>query len=515
MSESATVEAAASEVPEKAKTPTWGIVVGVMLVALLEVLDTSIVNVALPHMMGSFGATPDQITWMVTSYLISTAIVMPLTGYLVNKFGRRIVVLVGVFGFLVASAACGLAWSLGSMVTFRFLQGGFGAVLVPISQSVLLDAFPKEKRAYAMSIWGLALMVAPVLGPVLGGYITEHWSWPWIFYINIPLGIIGLILMLDDVGGPAPQRSASTDWPGLIFLSVALGAFQTLLDQGHTRDWYDSGFIWVMTWLAASAFLLFITRALSREHNIVDIRLFKDRNFLIGNLLMGGYALGMYSTIVLWPLVAQDVFDYPADLAGWVLAPRGVVSAIMMMVVGVWIAPRVDSRWLICLGLCLSAFASSMMGRLFLGADIWALIIPGVIFGLAMAAAFSPMSTAAFETISPDKGAEAAGLYNVMRTVGGSIGIAITSTLLVRREQVHWHHLGSHISETNPRLYDWLDHSNVKIDDNNAAIRLALEIYKHVQMNAFNDVFWFIATVFAVMAPLPFLFRRAKRTQAD
>lgn len=491
-------------------SPPWAIVVGVMLVALLEVLDTSIVNVALPHMMGSFGATPDQITWMVTSYLVATAIVMPLTGYFVNKFGRRAVVLVGVIGFIATSAACGLSWSLGSMVVFRSLQGGFGAVLVPISQSVLLDAFPKEKRAHAMSIWGLALMVAPVLGPVLGGYITEYWSWQWIFFINVPIGIIGLLLVIDDVGGPQPERLATTDWVGIALLSITLGAFQTMLDQGHTRDWFDSGFIWIMAWLAASGFVLFLTRAIAREHNIIDIRLFKDRNFLIGNILMAGYALAMYSTIVLWPLLAQDVYDYPADLAGWVLAPRGIVSAVMMMVVGAWIAPRVDTRWIIAFGLSLSGIASSMMARLYLGADMWALILPGIIFGLAMAAAFSPMSTAAFETIPTEKGAEAAGLYNVMRTIGGSIGIAITSTLLVRREQYHWHQLGTHINDTNPRLYDWMDHTNIKIDDSNLAVRLALELFKHVQMSAFNDVFWFIALIFFAMVPLPFFLKRAR-----
>ncbi len=487
--------------------PAWAVVAGVMLTALLEVLDTTVVNVALPHMMGSFGATPDQITWLITSYLISTAIVMPLTGYLVNRYGRKRVLFTGVIGFIVTSAACGLSWSLASMVAFRFFQGAFGAVLVPISQSIVLDAFPRHKRNQAMSIWGLSIMVGPVMGPVLGGWITEHWDWRWVFFINIPLGIIAVLLLLDEVGGTPPRRDVSTDWAGLALLSLALGAFQTLLDQGHTRDWFDSGFIWILAWLAATSALLFLVRALGREHNIVDIRLFADRNFAVGSLIMGGYGMAMYSTIVLWPLLAQDVLGYPADTAGWVLAPRGAVSAVMMIVIGAWIAPLLDNRWLIGGGLALSVYACTMMGRLSLGVDMFGLIAPGLVFGLAMAAVFSQLSTAAFETIPSTKAAEAAGLYNVMRTIGGSIGIAITSTLLVRREQVHWHHLGTHLSETNPRLYDWLDRVDVGFDDSQAPVRLALELFRHVQMNAFNDVFWFIATLFAVLTPCVLLLR--------
>ena len=482
-----------------------------MLVALLEVLDTTVVNVALPHMMGSFGATPDQITWMVTSYLVSTAIVMPLTGYLVGRFGRRPVLVVGVIGFIATSASCGLSWSLNSIVAFRFFQGAFGAVLVPISQSILLDAFPPHKRTQAMSIWGLSIMVAPVLGPVIGGWITEQWSWPWVFFINVPLGVIALVLVFEDVHDNGAERTAHTDWLGLLLLTLALGSLQTMLDQGHTRDWFDSGFIWTLAWLAASASVLFIYRALTHEHSIIDIRLFTDRNFLVGNILMAGYALAMYSTIIMWPLLAQDVLGYPADTAGWVLAPRGAVSAIMMMLVGTWVAPFIDTRWLIGGGLAVSALAASMMGSLSLDADMWALIHPGIVFGFAMACVFAPMSTAAFATIESSKAAEAAGLYNVMRTIGGSVGIAISSTLLVSREQVHWHHLGTQISDTNRRLYDWMAYTDVELNEPNAPVQLAKELFRHVQIAAFNDVFWFVASVFVVLTPFA-LFLRNSRT---
>ncbi len=494
--------------------PAWGVVAGVMLTALLEVLDTTVVNVALPHMMGSFGATPDQITWMITAYLVSTAVVMPLTGYLVGRFGRRAVLVTGVLGFIAASAACGASWSLASMVTFRFFQGAFGAVLVPISQSVLLDAFPREKRNQAMAIWGLAIMVAPVLGPVVGGWITEHWSWRWVFFVNLPLGIMALVLVFDEVGGAPPDRGARTDWTGLALLTIALASFQTLLDQGHTRDWFDSAFIWVLAWLAGSAFVLFVARALGRSHNIVDIRLFADRNFAAGNLLMAGYGLAMYSTIVMWPLLAQDVMGYPADTAGWVLAPRGAVSAVMMIVIGTLLAPLVDTRWLMAGGLLLSMVASILLGSLSLDAGMFALILPGLVSGLAMACVFAPLSTATFETIPAHKAAEAAGLYSVMRTIGGSVGIAITSTLLVRREQVHWHHLGTHLSETNPRLHDWLAETGIAIAEPGAPQSLARELFRHVQIAAFNDVFWFLASVFLALSPLVLLLSNSRRPRA-
>ena len=492
------------------QTPHWGVIAGVMLTALLEVLDTTIVNVSLPHMMGSFGASPDQITWMVTSYLISTAIVMPLTGYLVNRFGQRAVLVTGIVGFIAMSAACGVAWSLASMVAFRFFQGAFGAVLVPISQTILLDAFPREKRNQAMSIWGLALMVAPVMGPVLGGWITENWSWPWIFFINLPLGIVALLLVVGDISKSAPRRPVTTDWVGLALLALALGTFQTVLDQGHTRDWFDSSFIWSLSWIAGSAFVLFLGRALGRKSNIIDIRLFADRNFAVGNLLMAGYGMAVYSTLVLWPLLAQIVLDYPADTAGWVMAPRGVVSAVMMIVIGSWVAPLLDTRWLIGGGLVLSAIASSLMSRLSLEVDTYGLIFPGLIFGLAVACVFPQLTTATFDTIPAHKSADAAGIYNVMRTIGGSIGIAITSTLLVRREQIHWQHLGSNISDTNPRLYDWMDRASVSFDEPNAAATLALQLHKHVQMAAFNDVFWFVTMIFVVLMPFTLLLRNSR-----
>ncbi len=411
----------------------------------------------------------------------------------------------GVLGFIFASFACGLSTSLEEMVVFRFLQGGLGAVVVPISQSIMFRAFPEDKRSQAMSFWGIALMVGPLVGPVTGGWITENWSWPWIFYINIPLGLIALLLISGKLEPNVDKKNVSTDWFGLIMLSVTLGALQMVLDQGHTRDWFDSAFIWFLCWLTATGFALFILHALRTRESIVDIRLFGDKNFLVGNLLMAGYGMAMYSTIVMLPLQVQEVLGYPPDTAGWILTPRGAVSAVLMIVVGTYLAPRVDGRLLMVSGLILSFFSSCLMARFPLMLDMWGFIFPGIIMGIGMALVWSQLSVATFQTVSTSKSSEAAGLFNVMRVMGGSVGIAITSTLLVRREQVHWNHLGQHIRLSNPELSQWFDHVGMDVREANTYARLVEELTRHIQLAAFNDVFYFISFIFFVMIPLPFL----------
>ena len=486
--------------------PSWPLVIGVMLMVLLEALDTTVVNVALPHMKGSFAATSDQITWMITAYLVSTAIVMPLTGYLVKKFGQREILNFGVVGFILASVACGFSSTLESMVFFRFLQGGLGAVVVPISQSIMFKAFSSEKRSQAMSFWGIALMVGPLIGPVTGGWITENWNWPWIFFINVPIGIIAVLLISGKLDPELDKTKVTTDWFGLVALSLTLGALQMLLDQGHTRDWFESSFIWFLGWLTGTGFVLFYVHAIKAKESIVDVRLFSDRNFLVGSLLMAGYGMAMYSTIVLLPLQAQEVMGYPADIAGWILTPRGAVSAVLMIIVGTYLAPKVDGRFLMIIGLILSFFASLMMAKFPLALDTQGFILPGVVMGVGMALVWSQLSVATFETIPENKSSEAAGLFNVMRVMGGSIGIAISSTLLVRREQVHWNHFGQHIYASNPDLSRWLDSSRMNLEEISTLVRLADEIMSHVQVAAFNDTFYFISLVFLLMIPLPLLF---------
>ena len=488
----------------KIEAPKWALVIGVMLMALLEALDTTVVNVALPHMKGSFSATSDQITWMITAYLVSTAIVMPLTGYLVRKFGRAEVLLVGAVGFVLASVACGFADSLLTMVVFRFIQGGLGAVVVPISQSIILDAFSDRKRGQAMAIWGIAIMVGPLIGPVVGGWITENYSWPWVFFINVPIGGIAVYLMLGTLPFSVRDKVVKTDWLGIFFLSAALASLQLFLDQGQTHDWFDSDLILFLAWFFMSTFALFIFFAVKKpDESIIDLRLFKDKNFVIGNVLMVSYGMAMYSTIVLLPLMAQEVLSYPADLAGWILTPRGAVSAVVMFLIGSSIFPKLDSKNLMVTGLCLSFFAAFLMSRYPMVIDTWGFILPGIIMGIGMACVWSQLSTVTFKNIPMEKTSEAAGIFNVMRIMGGSIGIAITSAYLVRREQFHWRNLSENVHGANKNVSVWLERSGSSVPDANFVSFFSREFTEQVELLAYNDAFFFITIIFLFMIPLP------------
>lgn len=488
--------------------PPWPVVVAVMLTALLEVLDLTVVNVSLPHMIGSFGATPDQITWVVTSYMISTAIVMPLTGYLSARFGRRDVLLWSITGFVLTSGLCGAAWSLESMVVFRLAQGAFGAVLIPLSQTVLLDAFPRERRGQAMAIWGIAIMVAPIVGPTIGGYITEHFAWRWVFYINVPIGALALLLALGQVPATPRKSGLVTDWTGLVLMSLALGSLQAVLDLGHHRDWFESRLIMALALVAAVSGVVFVVRGLSVPHNIIDLRLFRDRNFTLGCVLIAGYCLAMYGTIVLLPLLSQRLLGYPADTAGLIFLPRGAVSAVLMILIGNYLAHRVDARKLIGLGFVFTTVACWHMAHYTLAVDMWGLIWPGMIQGIGMALIFGQISVVTFDTIPRERADEAAGLYSVTRTLGSALGVALSGTLFVRQEQVHWNLLGGHVSEFNPDWQAWLDHAALSMDDPATPAIFARELLRQAQMQSFNDLYWAISLSFLFLMPFVALLRR-------
>lgn len=491
--------------------PSFAVVVAVMLTALLEVLDVSVVNVSLPHMIGAFGATPDQITWTITSYMISTAIVMPLTGYFSARFGRRTVLLTAISGFVVASGLCGAAWSLASMVVFRLLQGAFGAVLIPLSQTVLLDAFPKEKHGKAMAIWSIAIMVAPIVGPTIGGYITEHYVWRWVFYLNAPIGLIALLLAFGQIPDTPRGAPRPTDWTGLVLMSLALGAMQAVLDLGHHHDWFASRLIMGLTLTAVLSGVLFVVRGLIVPHNIIDLRLFRNRNYTLGCVLIAGYCMSMYATIYLLPLLTQRLLGYPADLAGLVFLPRGAVSAVLMMIIGSWIVHRVDARKIIALGLVFTTVACWEMSRFTLAVDPWGLIWPGMIQGIGMAMIFGQISVVTFEGIPRDRADEAAGLYSVTRTLGGAVGVALAGTLFVRQEQVHWNLLGGHVSDVNPDYWDWLARAGLDADAASTPALIARELLRQAQMQAFADLYWAIALSFALLFPVVMALRRPVR----
>ena len=506
-----TTVAPTSETPHR---PNWTVVFAVMLIALLEVLDVTVVNVSLPHMIGTFGATPDQITWVVTSYMISTAIVMPLTGFLTGRFGRRSVLLVAIIGFLMTSVLCGAAWNLTAMVVFRLLQGAFGAVLIPLSQTVLLDAFPREKRAQAMGIWGVAIMVAPLLGPVLGGYITEHFVWRWVFYINVPLGLFGLLLVWGEVKDTPHRHQLSTDWKGLILLSLTLGGLQAVLDMGHHREWFESRLIQCLSLISVTAGITFVWRGLSVKNHIIDLRLFRDRNFTLGCILIATYCMSMFGTIILLPLLSQRLLGYPADIAGLVFLPRGLVSAVCMLLIGAYLSNRVDPRKLILIGLCFTTYACFAMAGYSLETDMWGLTWPGIVQGIGMACIFGQITVIAFDRIPPERADEAAGLYSVTRTLGGAVGVALAGTLFVRQEQVHWNVLGSHVTPYNPNFEAWHHAQELAWLSEPALGRLAQEISRQSQMLAFSDLYTAIAYSFALLLPFVLYLKRVAHHRA-
>jgi len=495
------------KVEEPERLPRFGFILGLMLLVTLEVVDTTVVNIILPHLKGSFGATSDQVTWSISSYMVATAIIMPLTGYLVRRFGQSQVLLVGSVGFIVSSVLCGFSSSLGLLVFFRLLQGGFGAVLIPISQALLLDKFSRTMRAQIMAFWGIALMVGPLIGPILGGIITESLSWRWVFFINLPIGIFAILLIFRDLEFNFKIKSFKTDWYGMIFLAIFLGGLQMALDLGHSKDWFDSSKIVLLICFSAIAGSILIYHCFNEADPIIKINLFKDLNFLIGNLIMAGYGMAMYAVIVLMPIVAQEVFNYPVLTAGFVLTPRAIVSTVLLWYFTKVLVANLNSRWSIILGLFFSMLGCYQMSKFSLNTDTDGFVIPGIIMGVGMAFVWSKLSVVSFETIDKNASSDATGLFNLMRTMGGSIGVSICSSYLVVREQVHWNYLRQFINNYNPS-YSGLSLPNQISPDTSERITILSSQYeKQIQIAAYNDTFLFICLIFILMIPLSFFLK--------
>ena len=489
--------------------PPIPLVIAVVLTAILEVLDITIVNVAMPHMLGAFGATPDQITWVLTSYIVAAAVVMPLTGFLSNWLGRRRLLLLSITGFILASVACGMAWNLESMVFFRLAQGVFGAPLVPLSQAILLDAFPREKHGQALAIFGLGIMVAPVIGPALGGYLTEAYSWRMVFYINIPIGAVALLLSV----GYLPQRAIKdirTDWLGLALLVIAVGALQFVLDQGQMRDWFNSKVIVVGTIITVFTTISFFLRGWNKPDNIIDLSLLRDRNFVAGTLAITLYGISLFGVMALMPLFSQRLLGYPADAAGTLFIPRGIVSAITLAITGGLLIRIFDARWLVASGLILTAVGTLLMAHFNLYVDYWSIATPNMVAGVGTGLFFVPLTAVAFASVASGKYDEASGIYSLMRGIGGSVGIAIVSSLFVRQAHIHFAELTAHITPFNQNIVPYLADRGLSPFSPQAGPLIGHDIARQAQMLAFNDMFWFIAIVTLAITPVLFFMTRPK-----
>jgi len=495
---------------KKESSQRFWISLAVMSATIMQVLDTTIVNVALPHMQGQLGATPDQISWVLTSYLVMSGIFMPLTGYFSDKLGQKDYLLISILGFVVASALCGIATNLAEMVLFRLLQGMFGAALVPLSQSIMVQTFPANERGKAMAIWGVGVMVAPILGPTLGGYLTEALNWRWTFYINLPVGVFSLLLAWRLVPD-TEKRQRGMDWIGLLLMTLAIGGLQFILDRGNRDDWFNSNTIQMVTIVTIAGWVGFVYHALTaKNHTLFDLRIFRDRNFSTSSVLLAVFGLGLFGAIVLQPIMLENLFDYPASTAGLMMAPRGIASMVSMILVGRLIT-RVEPRVLITIGTLLCGIGSYAMTKYSLYVDQWWLIWPIVVQGFGLGMVFVPLSTVAFTTLPREASAEAAGIFSLMRTVGSSIGISIVTTVMIRHMQIAWNEIGGHIQPFNPALAPYLSGLNLNMSDPAAAGILAQELARQAQMVGLLDAFMFITWSFVFMLPLVLLLRRSSR----
>jgi MFS transporter, DHA2 family, multidrug resistance protein len=429
----------------------WLIAVSVMFATFMEVLDTTVVNVSLPHIAGSLSASIDEATWALTSYLVANAIVLPMTGWLASMFGRKRLLMLSVVGFTGASFLCGLAPTLGTLIFFRVVQGATGGALQPLSQAVLLEAFPPRDRGKAMGFWGLGIVVAPILGPVLGGWLTDVYSWRWVFYINIPVGIASLVMTQLYIFDPPYLRTEkrSVDYWGIGMLAVGIGSLQIVLDKGQQEDWFSSSFITTLAIISAATIVALIVHELTTEHPIVDLRVFKARSYAAGVFLMTVLGFVLYGSMVLLPIMLQTLLGYPAVQAGIAMAPRGVGAFFMMPLTGL-MTGRFDARKLLSVGLIVGGGTLLWLGQLNLQAGYWDIFWPQLIQGVGMSLLFVPLTTVSMDPIPRERMGNATSLFNLMRNIGGSVGIAVTSTLLARHQQAMVSTFGSNVTMYDP-----------------------------------------------------------------
>jgi len=426
----------------------WLIAVAVMTATFMEVLDTSIANVSLPHIAGNLSATTSESTWVLTSYLVSNAIILPITGWLGIYFGRKRLLVMCIALFTVSSILCGMAPDLGFLIVARVLQGIGGGAMLPISQAVLLESFPPQKRGVAMATFAMGVVVAPILGPTLGGWITDNYSWRWIFYINVPVGIFAMLMAQAFVEDPPYIKNAKierVDALGFFFLAVWLGTLQIVLDKGQQEDWFESDWICALATISVVCFVSFLIRELKAEHPIVDLRILRNRNYAAGILLITTLAAVLYGTTAALPIFLQTMMGYPALQSGYTLSPRGIGAFITTMLIGRLVG-KVPNRALMLTGFTLLAVSSFWLGQINLQVAMSNVIWPSVLNGVAISFIFVPLTTSTMGHLRQQQMGNATGIFNLMRNLGGSFGIAVVGTFLDRRAQIHQALMVSHLT---------------------------------------------------------------------
>ena len=504
-------------------TPTfnpWLIAASVMLATFMEVLDTSVANVALPHIAGNLSATPEEATWVLTSYLVSNAIVLPAANWFGRYFGRKRFLIVCIAIFTLSSALCGAAASLGLLIVARIAQGAGGGALQPIAQAVLMESFPTEKRGSAMAVFGLGVVVAPIIGPTLGGWITDTYSWRWIFYINIPIGILAVLMVNTFIEDPPyirSQRPGRIDFLGFGLMAVALGAMQLVLDKGQEDEWFASSFITWFAILSGTALVAFIIWEVKSKEPIVDLRVLVNRNFAVGTSLMIAMGIVLYGTIALLPLFLQTLMGYPAVTSGMAVSPRGFGAITSMLIVGRLIN-RVRGRYLVMFGFSVLAYSIYLFSKINLEISIGSIIWPNIISGFAMGFVFVPLTTMALGTLSNEQMGNASGVFNLMRNTGGSVGIAIVTTLLARGAQTHQAALVSHLTPYDPAFQERLRQIAGGVAARGGALasqQANAGIYgtlvRQATVLSYIDVFRVLSFLCLLCIPATLLFERVKK----
>ena len=487
------------------------ITIAVILAMLMQILDTTIANVALPHMQTSLGATRETVTWVLTSYIVAAAIAIPITGWLAEWVGRKRLFIWSVIGFTVASLLCAMAQNLPEMVLFRATQGVAGAFLVPLAQSVMFDINPPEKHGRAMALFGAGIMVGPILGPVLGGWLTDSFNWRWVFLVNLPVGVLAAMLLIRVL--PAtPKTRRRFDLLGFALLALALGGLQMMLDRGEQLDWFGSWEVWLECGVAIGGAWMFVIHMLTARQPIFDLPMFKDRNFVTGLLFMAVTGVMLLAGLALLPPMLQGLFGYSVLQSGFLTAPRGIGTLVSMLVVG-RLVEKVDSRLLILVGMSMMALSLWQMTGFALNMDQRPIIVSGIIQGLALGFIFVPLNTLAFGTLDPSYRTTAASLFNLSRNIGGSIGISIVTVLLARNLQVSHSDLAAHITPYSlPPINPAITQGLPPITDTAIAMMDA-EINRQALMIAYIDDFHLMMIVSLCALPLLLLLRRVRPAQ--
>jgi MFS transporter, DHA2 family, multidrug resistance protein len=496
----------------------WLVAISVMAATFMEVLDTTVVNVSLPHIAGNLSSTNEEATWALTSYLVANAIVLPMTGWLANFFGRKRLLIGSVTGFTLASFFCGFSPSLPFLIFFRVIQGATGGGLQPLSQAIMLEVFPPRERGKAMAFWALGIVVAPMLGPVLGGWLTDNFSWRWVFYINIPIGLLALVMIKLFVFDPhyIKRQEGRVDYIGMGLLVVGIGALQVMLDKGQQEDWFSSNFITTLAVLAGGGLIALIVRELCAEHPIVDLAVFRDRTYASGTILMTVLGFVLYGSTVLLPLFMQTLLGYSALDAGLTTLPRGAASFVAMPIIGMLMG-KIEPRKLLATGVVLVATSLYLLSHLSLDVGFHEFLVVLLVQGSAMGLLFIPLSVITNDQIPREKMGNATSIFNLLRNIGGSIGIATSTTLLARRAQQHTNILVAHVTaydfQTQAQIAGMKSAMMARGADAATATKQAYgmlfgRVQQQAAMMSYNDTFLLMAVMFVSLLPLILLMKK-------